>query len=262
MVMFKKRYGLYSLMIFLLLGSCLSDAGDENSQDPSSTGDAVFLFIDEDSIDNGNEPNNFSDVDVNDQIARIGLRDQLRYFRQNVGQRIDLYTGQVGDEGWFAITSIPNRWVNAGPTNNGLRNYLAPGPGLGSPNVDDDREVLLDEIPNVIPMRATAMKMLIGQTVLAVVYDSDISINYSPIEGNLKGDNLGIVAFKVVDVRERRDGSTSSLPVVTIEILDTDLVINRNLVLFSNVPRPSSSSEPFDIRPPANVSSPQFIDAN
>ncbi|RZS98122.1 hypothetical protein [Cecembia calidifontis] len=260
--MFKKRYGLYSLMIFLLLGSCLSDAVDESNQDSSSTGDAVFLLIDEDSIDNGNEPNNFSDVDINDQIARIGLRDQLRYFKQNVGQRIDLYTGQVGDEGWFALTSIPNRWINAGPTNNGLRNYLAPGPGLGSPNVDDDREVLLDEIPNVIPLRATGLRMLVGQTVLSVVYDSDISINYSPIEGNLKGDNLGIVAFKVVDVRERTNGSSSSLPIVTVEIMDAELVIQRDLVLFSNVPRPRSSSEPFDIRPPGNVIAPEFIDAN
>ncbi|PSL07949.1 hypothetical protein [Cecembia rubra] len=260
--MFKKRYGFFSLMVFLVMGSCLSDASDENGQDLSTSGDAVFLLIDEDSIDNGNEPNNFSDVDVNDQIARIGLRDQLRFFKQNVGSRIDLYTGQVGDEGWFALTSIPNRWVNAGPTENGLRNYLAPGPGLGSPNVDDDREVLLDEIPNVIPLRATALKMLVGQTVLAVVYDSDISINYSPIEGNLKGENLGIVAFRVIEVRERVDGSSSSLPVVSIEIMDADLVINRNMVLFSNVPRPSSSSEPFDIRPPSNVNSPEFIDAN
>lgn len=186
------------------------------------------------------------------------MRDQLQFFRQNVGETIDLFTGQVGDEGWFALTSIPNPWINAGPTDNGLRNYLAPGPGLGSPNVDDDREVLLDEIRNVIPLRATALKMLIDQTVFAVVYDSDISINYSPLEGNLQGDNLGIVAFKVLDVRERTDGSTSSLPVVTIEILDAEQIRNRNLVLFSNVPKPSSSSEPFDIRPPSNVTTPEF----
>ena len=62
---------------------------------------AIFLLIDEESIDNGNEPNNFSDTDVNHSIADIGLRQPLRYFRDNVGKTIDLYTGQVGDEAWF-----------------------------------------------------------------------------------------------------------------------------------------------------------------
>lgn len=140
------------------------------------------MLIDEDSIDNGNEPNNFNDTDANDQLATIGLRDQLRYFRGNVGKTIDLYTGQVGDEGWFAIKTIPNTWINAGPTNNGAQNYLAPGPGLGSPNINDDREVLLNEIPIITPLRATGLKMLEGSIVLAVVYDSDININYSPLE--------------------------------------------------------------------------------
>lgn len=251
-----KRIGVYSLLIFILLGSCMSESDDNN---PSGTeGQAVLLVIDEDSIDNGNEPNNFSETDVNDQLARIGLRDQLRYFRENEGKTIDLYTGQVGDEGWFALKTIPNTWVNAGPTNNGAQNYLAPGPGLGSPNVDDDREVLLDEIPNVTPLRATGLKMLVGSTILAVVYDSDVSINYSPLEGNLQGDNLGMVAFEVVSVRTRTDGSSSSLPIVTIKILNVNEVKEKQLVLFANAPIPSSSSEPFDINPPASVSQAVF----
>lgn len=230
----------------------------EDNTPSGSEGQAVLLVIDEDSIDNGNEPNNFSDTDVNDQIARVGLRDQLRYFRENEGKTIDLYTGQVGDEGWFALKTIPNTWVNAGPTANGAQNYLAPGPGLGSPNVDDDREVLLDEIPNVTSIRATGLKMLVGSTVLAIVYDSDVSINYSPLEGNLQGDNLGMVAFEVVSVRTRTDGSTSSLPIVTIKILNVNEVKERQLVLFANAPIPSSSSEPFDINPPASVSQAVF----
>lgn len=251
-----KRISIYSLLIFILLGSCMSESEDNTPS--GSEGQAVLLVIDEDSIDNGNEPNNFSDTDVNDQIARVGLRDQLRYFRENEGKTIDLYTGQVGDEGWFALKTIPNTWVNAGPTANGAQNYLAPGPGLGSPNVDDDREVLLDEIPNVTPIRATGLKMLVGSTVLAIVYDSDVSINYSPLEGNLQGDNLGMVAFEVVSVRTRIDGSTSSLPIVTIKILNVNEVKERQLVLFANAPIPSSSSEPFDINPPASVSQAVF----
>jgi hypothetical protein len=260
--MFKKRFGIYSLMVFVLLGSCISDTDEEYIDPITGEGNAVLLVIDEDSIDNGNEPNNFSETDVNDQMATIGLRDQLKYFRENVGKTIELYTGQVGDEAWFALKTIPNTWVNAGPTNNGTQNYLAPGPGLGSPNIDDDREVLLDEIPNVTPLRATGLKMLVGYTVLAIVYDSDISINYSPLEGNLMGDNLGLVAFQVLSVRERTNGSSSSLPIVSIKILNVNDVKNLEISLFSNAPVPTSSSEPFDIKPPSSVEKPSLVKAN
>lgn len=255
-----KRYSVYSLMIFILLGSCMT--GSENDNNPNSSDFVVFLVIDEDSIDNGNEPNNFSDTDVNDQIAKIGQRNQLKFFQENVGKTIELYTGEVGDEGWFALKTIPNRWVNAGPTENGLQNFLVPGPGLGSPNIDDDREVLLDEIPDVTPLRATGLKMLIGYKVMAVVYDSDISINYSPLEGNLKGANLGMVAFEVMSVRKRTDGSDSSLPAVSIKILDVAALSDFGKVLFSNAPVPQSSSEPFDVTPPSGTINPILIQAN
>src|SRR5690606_37734570 len=55
---------------------------------PGKTGsltNAILLVIDEDAIDNGNEPNNFSAADVNDPLAEVGQRKQLRYFSQNVG---------------------------------------------------------------------------------------------------------------------------------------------------------------------------------
>jgi hypothetical protein len=32
----------------------------------------VLMVIDQSSIDNGNKPNNFSETDVNDQIASVG----------------------------------------------------------------------------------------------------------------------------------------------------------------------------------------------
>ncbi|ERM80671.1 hypothetical protein P872_12460 [Rhodonellum psychrophilum GCM71 = DSM 17998] len=250
----------FNLLIVMILGSCLSDT--ENDTINPGEGYAVLLVIDEDSIDNGNEPNNFTEVDVNDQLATVGLRTPLKYFQDNLGNTIDLFTGQVGDEGWFALKNIPNRWRNAGPTNNGARNYLTPGPGLGAPNVDDDREIHLDEIPDVTPLRATGLKMLIGQKVLAVVYDSDISINYSPLEGNLKGANLGMVALEVVDVRARTGGSSSDLPIVSVKILNVNEIDNLDLRLFSNAPVPQSSSEPFDINPPATVSQGVFEPAN
>jgi hypothetical protein len=245
------------------------NGGDGNGDDGAGGGDGsdgngadgvVFLLIDEDSIDNGNPPNNFSDVDVNDQIAAVGQREPLAWFQDNVGSEIDLFTGQVGDEGWFTPRTIPASWRDAGPTDNGTRNYLLAGPGLGGPPDGDDREVLLDEIPDVTPLRATGLAMLTGQTVCAVVYDSDVSINYSPLQGNLQGDNLGIVSFEVLSVVERTGGSSSDLPRVSIRVRDA-ATCEQALVLFDNAPVPESSSEPADIVPPAQPPAPLLVPA-
>lgn len=229
---------------------------DERRNDPTSGG-SVFLLIDEDSIDNGNEPNDFSETEVNDDIARLGQRRVLRTFERDVGEEIDLFTGQVGDEGWFALKRVPGSWREAGPTNNGTRNLVAAGPGLG----DDDSEDLLDDVRTVTPLRATALSMLVGQTVFAIVWDSDISINYSPLMGSLKGENLGIVAFEVLSVRERRDGSSSDLPRVTVRIVDARGARDAGLFLFANAPEPRSSGEPFDIRPPRTVAAIELVPA-
>ena len=220
----------------------------------------LALVIDEDSIDNGHPPNFFSDVDVNDDIADIGLRSQLPFFKDNVGFLITLHTGEVGDEGWFALKTIPDSWAGAGPTDDGLLNFVgllsepAPhdvGPGLGS---GGDSEALLDKIPDVTPLRATGLAQLEGETVCAVVFDSDISINYDPLYGSLKGANLGTVAFDVVGVRARTDGSSGSLPEVDIEILDAECVCEGELLLFRDAPEQISSSWPWDVDPDAPVS--------
>jgi hypothetical protein len=260
----------YGSMFLFLLGSCnkeingtdeIAATSPQSSTTSSSSPVAasVLLAIDEESIDNGNPPNNFSETDVNDQLATVGLRSPLRYFQNNVGNTINLFTGEVGDEGWHALKTIPSSWISAGPTSIGARNYLLAGPGLGSG--EDGPEVLLDKIPNVTPLRAKGLKMLVGQTVLAVVYDGDISTNYGPLTGNLMGANLGLVALEVVSVRKRVDGSSGSLPVVTVKIVSVQLAGEAPLKLFSNAPVPRSSSEPFDINPPASVPAIALTDA-
>ncbi|MDD4776881.1 MAG: hypothetical protein PHV53_01200 [Fermentimonas sp.] len=223
----------------------------------SDSSGAVFLLIDEESIDNDSEPNMFKDWEINDNISEVGLRKILPYFKSNVSKQIPLYTGQVGDEGWFAPTYIPRSWSDAGPGFEGSFNYFMAGPGLGYNGSED----LLDKVPGVVPLRAAGLAMLIGKTVYAVVYDSDISINYSPLNANLKGENLGVVAFTVLDVVERRDASSSSLPVAIIRIEDASLVSTYPLMLFSNAPLPHSSSEPMDVKPSMNVPSPELVDA-
>lgn len=222
----------------------------------SDTSAAVFMLIDEESIDNSDEPNYFKVSDVNADISEIGLRKALPFFKNNIGKQIVLYTGEVGDEGWFAPTYIPRSWSQAGPGFEGSFNFLFAGQGLGHNGTVD----YLDNVPGVVPMRATGLTMLKGKTVYAVVYDSDITINYSPLNANLKGKNLGVVAFTVLDIVERKN-ETSSLPAVIIRIEDTSKVSTYPLVIFSNAPIPNSPSEPMDINLIANVPSTEFVKA-
>jgi hypothetical protein len=244
----------------LLLSACQKETASletlsTNANNPSAPtsqplAETVLVVIDEESIDNGNLPNNFTDTDVNDQLASVGLRQTLRYFSNHVGDTITLYTGEVGKEGWHALKTIPTAWKNAGPTGNGARNYLLAGPGLGGGN---DPEALLDKIPNVTPLRAKGLSMLTGKTVLAVVYDSDVSTNYGPLDASLKGANLGMVALEVLEVKKRTNGSTGSLPSVKVKVVNVNAASAATLKLFSNAPVPTSSSVPFDVTPPTAV---------
>jgi CSLREA domain-containing protein len=222
-----------------------------------------LLLIDESSIDDGSQPNSFSPTNVNDELASLALRTPLAAFDgANVGLTYTLHTGEVGDEGWFAPKTIPATWVAAGPTVDGVRNFVGNprepyphnvGPGLGTADANGDRESLLDKVPAVTPLRATALGLLAERraTLCAVVYDSGIGVNYGPLSGSLKGENLGTVAFRVLSSSPLLDHSTGSLPQVEVEVLDAGTVCEQELQLFSDAPEPRSSSEPYDTGRPA-----------
>ena len=93
----------------------------------------AFLVIDDEGIGSGTSPNFFSDTDVNADIAEIGVRTPLRFFANNVGTTITLPSGGVGDEGWFALETVPSSWESAGPTADGLRNF-AGNPSVAIPH--------------------------------------------------------------------------------------------------------------------------------
>ena len=119
---------------------------------------------------------------------------------------------------------------------------------------DGDRQLLREERhgcdpvsvePGQDPARDPAAgvgSQLAGrQDVCAVVYDSDVSINYDHqtplgVNGNLQGETLGIVAFHVDQTRTLDGFSSSTLPQVTLTILDTSVC--GNWVLF-NAPVPA-----------------------
>lgn len=218
--------------------------------------DRVLLLIDEDSIDNGNQPNRFSASAVNDKIAKLGLRTPLPAFDgDNIGLSYILYTGDVGDEGLFAPRSNDPRWAATGPTADAKRNFVGHargshphgvGPGLGSHHAKGgDREARLDKVPDVVPLRATGLAGLVGKSVCAVVWDGDIGLNYGPITASLKGANLGTVAFKVLSSSPRTNGSSGSLPAVRVEVEDAGMACDEQLTNYE-APEPRSSSEPFD----------------
>ena len=269
------------LLVILFIASCDSEApptAPEAYEAISAVAnfngdeDPVFLLFDGDAIGKDVAPNSFTEEDVNEKDARIGLRDELGFFASNPGMTITLHSGEWGDEGWFALKTIPDSWDAAGPTGDGLQNFLGfgkditsgiPGPGLGS---GEEPEEFLDEIPLVIPLRARALTLLVGHRVCGVAYKGDISINYAdedtPLNGQLKGDNLGIVAFRVVEVRPNDDpnSSSSSLPEVDIEILNALERTNQQqevvpgvcegaLDLFETAFEPTSSSGSSDLNP-------------
>lgn len=258
----------FSRFLYLAWLLCLATAF---SAAPASAQATLFLLIDEDSIDNGALPNVLSTADVNDDIAAIGVRAQLRFFKNNVGRTIELYTGQTGDEGWFALKTIPSSWVAAGGLQPGFVGNPAAqpgdapphgvGPGLGAAHSTGDRESLLDRVPDVTPLRGTAIEMLRGREVCALVYDSEISINYSPLTGNLKGATLGLVAFRVMGNSQIPGASPSTLPKVEVTILDAAQVCAMPLSLFMEAPTPLSSSEPVSVPENAVVNGASFAPA-
>lgn len=228
----------------------------------------IFLIIDEDAIDNGIQfnssgggiipggPQYFSAWDVNDDISSETQRSVLRYFQSNIGSTITIQSGQTGDEGWFAPNCIPAKWISSYPymdttcltgneQQNAIRNYL----GLNGTSAIPSQE-RLDKTPDVRPLRALGLNRLIGKVVYAVVYDSDVSINYDlgtplGVNANLQGETLGVVAFQVNEVRTLNNFSSSTLPEVQITILDASSYSNSNFMLLS-APIPASSSVPND----------------
>lgn len=107
-----------------------------------------------------------------------------------------------------------------------------------------------------MPLRALGLNSLVTKDVCAVVYDSDISINYVKstfpfTNANLQGATLGIVAFTVIQTRTLNGFSSSTLPQVTIRINNP---ATCNPTELFNAPVPKSSSIPNDrIAPGSSV---------
>jgi len=104
------------------------------------------------------------------------------YWNDNFpGDIVVIPGGQIEDEGIFTLPSnLP--WS--------LQDFVD-----GTVNKDQ-----LDKIANVQPLRNPGLQALVGGRFAAVVYDSDISINYDPLNANLQGSRYGLFFFTVLEV--------------------------------------------------------------
>lgn len=59
----------------------------------------------------------------------------------------------------------------------------------------------LDKIEGVMPLRNEDLRRLVGQTCIVVLYDSDIGLNYKPINANLQGGRNGLFLMTVEGLR-------------------------------------------------------------
>jgi hypothetical protein len=184
--------------------------------------------------------------------SAIGKRTPLKSFADRIGEEIVLPAGSVGDEGWFAPTTVRLAWKNAGPeAGDGLRNYLAAGPGLGGPDAKGDRESLLGNVPGLTPLRALGLARLEGSSICGVVLDGDVKMAYNPLTGDIRGRDLGKVAFQVLGLEPSRERSGTALPGVRARILDAEASCAEPFTPIRNAPAPVSASEPRDVGKPS-----------
>jgi hypothetical protein len=130
-------------------------------------------------------------------------------------------TGQRDDEGWFAppppatvlynnITYKIIKYADTRPSTCDKYSTAGYRPSIVDGTMKDGydlwieefsaglvRQECLDKVKNVMPLRNQDLIQLVGKTCTAIVYDSDISINYKPLYANLQGERYGKFTFKV-----------------------------------------------------------------
>lgn len=173
----------------LTLAFCLTNPEVLNVEDLSGMCNTCLVIIDEETIDNDIKSIEAaaashgiaSDLLVNDdQPTEVG-NPPLRWNELFAGDVVLLPGGQVDDEGWFALPPDAPFKVQ----------------GYAAGTIPQSQ---LDKIADVMPIRNQELAKLVGLKCVAVVYDSDISMNYLPINANLQGARYGLFTFTVLDV--------------------------------------------------------------
>lgn len=182
---------------FLMAGSL---AGAGNAQAQSAP---VLLLLDSNAVAAEQAPNLFSPEDVNASIAGVGVREPLRFFAQKTDETIVLPGGVAGHEGWFTLGSTPAGWASDPSVDDGSKNFLSAGPGLGSPDEAGNRTSLLTSV-GVTPLSLAQLQFLAGRDVCAAVFANELT--WSADGTALDGPTTGVVSFSVVSVVEGSEG--------------------------------------------------------
>ena len=123
---------------------------------------------------------------INTDEATENGNPWLKWSQYYAGDEVLLPAGQEGDEGWYGLpASLP--WS--------VEDYAD-----GTVSQSN-----LDKIANVKPLDETGISTLIGKKVIAVVYKSDVGMNYDPDEANLQGERRGRIAFTVLGLEPGPD---------------------------------------------------------
>ena len=184
---------------------------------PEEVPEQCVIILDEDAVDNGTSSieqaaashNVEPDWLVNDNNpVEIG-NPWLNWNVFFPGDEVVIPSGQTQDEGWFFLPENPP-WP--------IEDFV-------EGTIPQDQ---LDKIDNVEPLDNDDLMSLVGKTCIAIVYDSDISINYdNPINGNLQGARYGKFAFTVLGTQGPgtlpESGSSSSLKDMIIRVEGTDI---------------------------------------
>jgi hypothetical protein len=162
-----------------------------------------------------------------------------------VGRLPLMPTGQVSDVGWYAppppflsAGSKVIRYADTRPPE--CDRYSTPGQrasildGVARDGYDLWLEEYsagvvwqscLDKVRDVMPLRNQDLVQFVGKTCTAIVYDSDVSINYQPLQANLQGRRNGKFTFKVDSLEVPGNGtlpesaSSTSLYALWLQVL-------------------------------------------
>lgn len=106
-----------------------------------------------------------------------------------------------------------------------------------------------ESVRDVTPLRATSLKALVGRRVCAVVLGGRIHVNYGVLSADLRGENLGTVAFRVTSVT-LNSSTPRTLPDMRIQILPLAGTCSAGgFDRFMDAPVPTSPSDPWDVAP-------------
>ena len=169
------------------------------------------------------------------------------------GQKLELPTGQVGDEALFDTQSYPGAFPFGEGTPYTHTDFLAEGTALESelgtsdlqnvewtgadaPEFDFIGKKVLDPVPGTDPMSKHSTILALPNpnvTYVSPVFKSDVSMQerdaskYGSPTSNLQGERRGLVAFQIVSARSHPKGG-SYLPLLTIKIVDPATIDIQN----------------------------------